>query len=74
MISNITRVLKVGSSLAITLQPNILNALALKKGDRVGVWVEGEYAVIRRIPMEELIKIRPEIVSNPANGEEVDNG
>jgi len=74
MVENITRVVKVGNSLMIALQPNILAALGIKRGDRIGVWVEGEYAVIRRIPMEELIRIRPTIASNTPNVEEVDNG
>lgn len=69
MIYNISRVLRVGSSLAITIQPNILDKLALKRGDRVGIWVEGDYAVMRRIPMEELIKIRPQITQSNAHAE-----
>lgn len=56
----ITKVMRVGTSLAVVIPVNILRALKIERGDQMafGVYVE-DVICIRKIQQEDLLKIKP---------------
>lgn len=56
----ITRVMRVGSSLAIVIPVNILRALKIERGDQMtfGVYAD-DVICIRKIQQEDLLKLKP---------------
>lgn len=56
---NITKIIKIGSSLGVVIPKNILNALTLERGDQV-VFGAGEYdtLIIRKITDEKLLPVK----------------
>ncbi|MBU6430896.1 MAG: AbrB/MazE/SpoVT family DNA-binding domain-containing protein [Patescibacteria group bacterium] len=61
----ITRVMKVGSSLAIVIPVNILRALKIERGDQMtfGVYAD-DVICIRKIQQEDLLKLKPQNIQS----------
>lgn len=61
----ITRVMRVGSSLAIVIPVNILRALKIERGDQMtfGVYAD-DVICIRKIQQEDLQKLKPKNIYN----------
>lgn len=58
-IVQISKIIKTGNSLCVVIPKNILNALALQRGDQVvfGIYNENSL-VIRKIESEELLALK----------------
>ena len=59
----ITKMMRVGTSLAIVIPVNILRALKIERGDQMAFGVYADDVIcIRKIQQEELLKIKPQNV------------
>lgn len=51
---SVSRVIKIGRALYVGISAETAKQAGVKKGDRLGVTVEGRTVVMERIPFEEL--------------------